>query len=89
MVGVVVWLRPDGVVHVTVSGAGWAVFQPGACLVRWCRRHFGFRLHWSVGPSGYGTVWSRSLNTAWALHAGAVQVWLRAWSRCLSLRPGT
>ena len=45
MVGVVAWVRPDGVVHVTVSGAGWAVFHPGACLVLWCRRHPLPRIH--------------------------------------------
>ena len=47
-----VWVRPDGVVQVVVSGVGWVTFQPGACLVLWCLRHLGLVLHWSVRPSG-------------------------------------
>jgi len=60
VVGSVVWLRPLGRVQRVTPGSGCSTCQPGACLARWWRLHFGPRLHWSVGPSGQGVVWSRS-----------------------------
>src|ERR1700733_9526120 len=51
-------------------GSGCSSFQPGACFTRWWRLQGGAMLHSSVGPSGCGTVWSRSLWYAWAPQPG-------------------
>jgi hypothetical protein len=84
----VVWARPLGRVQRVSPGRGCSTCQPGACLARWWRLHLGLRLHWSVGPSGQGVVWSRSLYKAWALQPGASHVNVRARIKSFSLQLG-
>jgi len=50
-VGMVVKVRPDGVVHRNVPSGSWSTFHRGSCLTRWSWRHFGSPLHRHVRPS--------------------------------------
>jgi hypothetical protein len=47
---VAVYCLPLGVVQISSPGWGWVRCQPGVCLVWWCRRQRGWRLHSQVLP---------------------------------------
>jgi len=77
--GVVVKVRPDGVVQVKVPGVCWCSFQPGWCLMMWWVRQRLPRLQRQVRPpSSNGMVWSRSACRAGWRQTGNRQVRSRA-----------